>query len=174
MRRPAIIIATVLAICLLVGLALWLYSWDGTIDSRVIRSGETVSVGESITFTVPEGWEGFYDRYAYVPSWVPLGAERVSVPLREFLTLRKATGEGPKNLLLVMTYYGGHAPPSLAGLPRIAGSEDVALSSGDNTMIAVVSGGPSPVYLAGSAQPDPVTAIRRLWEILDVSGAESP
>jgi len=173
-RRPATII-TVLALCLLIGLAVWFYFWDGTVESRELRPGDAVTVGDTVAFTVPEGWEGFYDRYARVPSWVPLGAERPSIPFREFLTFRKAnSGDSPEDLFLAHTYLGGYAPPGLAGLPRVAGSEDVTLFSGDRIMIAVVSGGPSPVYLSGSAQQDPVAATRRLWELLDVRGAESP
>ena len=175
MRRPAIIIASALALCLLVGLAFWFYFWDGTVESRELRPGDVVTVGDTVAFTVPQGWEGFYDRYARIPSWVPLGAERPSIPFRESLTLRKViSGDSPEDLVLAHTYHGDHVPPGLARLPRVAASVDVTLFSEDRTMIAVVSGGPSPVYLSGSAQQDPVSATRRLWELLDVRGAEAP
>lgn len=174
-RRATTIGATTLALSLSLGLLVWLYFWDGAVESRVLRQGDVVSVGDAITFTVPDGWEGFYDRYARVPSWVPLGAARPSMPFREFLTLRKASSaDAPADLLLVQTYYGGRTPAGLAQMPRVASSADVELFSTERTMVAVVSGGFTPVFLIGSAQSDSITSIRRLWGLLDVSGVESP
>ena len=173
--RRGVSIGVVAGLCLLlVGVAGWLYLWDGRIDDHTFGPGDQPTVGK-LTFTVPVGWEGLYDRYADVPSWVPLGAARPGTPVRESLTLRKATTtDSPEDLFVAVTYYGRYAPAGLAGLPRVAASQDVQLYSGARTMIGVVSEGDARVYLLGDAQADPTAAMRRLWRVLDVRGAVSP
>lgn len=166
----------VVSACLIVAVVAtgWLYFWDGATESRVLAPSDKVTIGGRVTFTVPAGWEGFYDRYADVPSWVPLGAARSDVPFRERLTLRRVTSrDAPEDSLLADTYYGGHVPPGLSGLPRVASGSDMELYSSERTMIGVVPGDHS-IYLTGGSQGDAVASLKRLWNVLGGVGVELP
>jgi len=172
-RAVRIVIAAVCFV-LLLALASWFYFWDGSVERRALAPGERVTVGGRVTFTVPEGWEGFYDRYADIPSWVPLGPERPGIPFREFLTLRgnRAIG-GPDDELLAFTYYRD-APSGLAESPLVAKSDDVELHATGTIVVAVVSGGDRPIYLSSTSQGDAVASMRRMLRVLGADGIVLP
>lgn len=159
----------------LVASAAALFLWDGTVETRSLSPGDVVTVGDTLTVTVPPDWQGFYQRYADVPRWLTLSPDAPAVPIRESLTVRRiAFRDQPGQAAWIYTYGGSEKPRSIDGRPVIARKGNVVLLGGPTSMIAVVDGPRTPIYVSSLAGKRPLEDIRRLWLNLRVSGAPVP
>ena len=149
-------------------------------ESRALAPGQRVAFVGGISFTVPEGWEGFYTRYVDVPDWIPFSAARLHPPLQEKVDLRHASSsDDAANLLVGLAYARGDRPGG-ASEPVVASAQGVKVHASGNptptvATVEVARSGLAPVYLfVHVSGGDVLGSVGRIWKVTGITGAAAP
>jgi hypothetical protein len=178
------VIAAIVLVAALAGLALAAFVlsavWDGSYDNRDLAAGQSVTMDNGLTFTVPPAWEASYSRYAVLPTWLAVWENATGLRRTDYLDMRVIERAASQPHIMAMSF----APPSQGEhMPRgpvLAKTDTVTTyRTTDPTRPSIraethVVGRPvgwvavfAPV---GSAPGEP----RRIWELANVSGVVLP
>lgn len=161
--------AAAVAVLLIAGI--FAFFWEGSTSYRVLGPDDSVVLDSGVSLRVPQGWEGFHERFAHLPAWLPLGENR-GMRRSEYLLLRESTTADGGAHFMIVTYNHGERPPI---------DEPVLAQGADTTVYGAV--GDTAVWFEAtlpdastgfgrvSVEPDdPVSSLDDAWKLLHLRG----
>lgn len=181
-RKSLFIIAIAAAVLLLVAVSLVaLDTWDGGLEFADLEAGARKTMANGLTLTVPPGRSGYYNRWAYLPKWMPVSWAKTDTPIRETWQLLPRDGSKEQtDTVVAVTYHAGVRSPGIRKRRLIARFDgvDVYSSQEGAHALAVIEvrkpALPAVYMIARIDTTDPAGSLRRLWSTLRIQGAPSP
>ena len=165
-------VATVLTALLIAGILAFV--WEGSTTHRELGPGDSVVLDSGVSLLVPQDWEGFYERFAHLPTWLPLGENR-SMKRSEYLLLRESAPADEGVHFMFVSYNHDERPPI----------DEPVLAEGDGTTVYGVVGDTavwveatlpdsSTGFVRVALLDDPATSLGDVWKLLGLRGIPVP
>ncbi|MCE5191876.1 MAG: hypothetical protein LLG08_08990 [Actinomycetia bacterium] len=172
-RRAILIVAGIVLVLLAAAASTQLFGWSGEVRQRALSPGDSVELESGIRLTVPAGWSGRYTKYAWSPSWLPLGA--ADLHQSEYLSLVSSSRDAV--MVSFVTYYRNGRPVRTGPVVGSGANVDVFGPQESGALTTVRMQVPDHrlgfAFIDGGAR-DPMTAAREVWSVFGVKGAGLP